>query len=137
MRRRPLEKVAHMSMPETAIYENNRLVPRENKIRSPWKRGNMELVSVSSGVQTFSDQQFRLRVFVSDASHHPASFFGGNDINQVQKSFRVILYSISREHLHSRFLRRSTEAYIAQPLQLPGPQRHSRIAGTLGYPIPE
>lgn len=69
-----------MAVPETAVGEKHRLVAREYNIRFAWQIAVMQPKPEPQGVQTATQDQFRLRVGASDARHHAASHRRGNDV---------------------------------------------------------
>ena len=78
--RRPFEEVAIMAVPETSVGEKDRLVAGEYNIRFAWQIAVMQPESESQGVQTTTQNQFRLCVGAPDARHHAASYRRGNDV---------------------------------------------------------
>jgi len=70
---RPFKQMAVVLMPETAIYENDGPVPRENQIGLARQVFRMQPVAQPSRMQRAPNQQFRLRMATSDGSHIPAA----------------------------------------------------------------
>jgi len=72
-----------MTVPETAVDEDNRLVLRENQIRLAGKVFGMKPVAEAPLVQGFTDQHFGFGILAPDARHHPAA---GGRINNIRHS---------------------------------------------------
>ena len=71
--RRQTEHPAVMSVPEAAVNENCRTVPREDDIRFSRKLLNIRAVPETPRMQRLSYGHFRPRVLAAHRRHHPAS----------------------------------------------------------------
>jgi hypothetical protein len=60
-------------MPEAAMNEDDLFPARENQVRTPRKRANMQAKSVSHGVDQFPHEQLRFGIPPCDCGHAPAS----------------------------------------------------------------
>ncbi|GAO00790.1 hypothetical protein Gxy13693_063_004 [Komagataeibacter xylinus NBRC 13693] len=65
-----------MAMPEAAMDENYGPVFWKYQIRRTRQLSIMQSEAETKGMQAFSQDHFRLRVFPADTSHHPAPLFG-------------------------------------------------------------
>lgn len=77
---RPLEKVAFMCMPETTVNKYNSIITWKYEVGFAGQVFVVKPESVSTSVNTFSDQKLQLGVSTAYASHHTAARRGVNDI---------------------------------------------------------
>lgn len=62
-----------MFMPQTAVYQNNGPVPRENEIGAPRQGTFVKSVPETHAKQAFADDVLRLRVFATNSGHAVAT----------------------------------------------------------------
>ncbi len=62
-----------MAVPETPVYEKDRMIFGKNKVRMTGDFRVVKPVAESLSVKTFPDKNFRLCVSGPDAPHHAAS----------------------------------------------------------------
>ena len=70
-----------MSVPETSMNENDRLVSRQNDVRFPGKSLDIDTITKSAGKKGFAKRNFRLRTLAPDSGHDLGSFFSAPDIH--------------------------------------------------------
>jgi hypothetical protein len=70
---RPLEEPTIMFVPEATVYEQSDFARRKYKVGTAWQTGTTKSISESLRMQRPANKKLRLRVFTSDAGHHPAS----------------------------------------------------------------
>lgn len=87
-RRRPLEQMAVMMMPEAPIHENDGMMSGEHNIRLAWQVRNMEAVTQAHSVEGFAHDQFRFGIAAPDRSHISASCWGIMNVSQNQAALR-------------------------------------------------
>lgn len=68
-------------MPEAAVHEYDRIVPRQNDVRLTGKILAMEAEAVAQRVEEGSDANLRLGVLPSYRSHIAASLFRSVDVD--------------------------------------------------------
>jgi len=80
-------------MPEASVYEHHRLVTRQDDVWSTGKVASVKAEAVAELVQRPSDGELRLRVPLTDARHHGASF--GINCSRFGQNFRPLFKSTS------------------------------------------
>jgi hypothetical protein len=79
----PREQVAIVSVPEAAVNKKHRIQTRKDHVRSA-RQFCVEPISETLGVKTPAQDQLGLRVLASNAGHHPAADFRGDNVNHLQ-----------------------------------------------------
>ena len=69
-----------MTMPETAVHENDLTARYEHKIRFTRQVSAMQAVTVAQRVDEVPDDQFRLCIRATDARHALRTLCGGQDV---------------------------------------------------------
>jgi hypothetical protein len=60
-----------VSVPETAMNEDNSLIPGENNVGFAGKLSAVQAEAESFGKQLLAEQEFGLCILPPDAGHHP------------------------------------------------------------------
>jgi hypothetical protein len=79
-----------MTVPKTAVDENDLLISGQNNIRIARQFSNMQTESISHSMQDTSDLYFRLGVPTSNSGHDPTSFALVKDVRHSLASFERI-----------------------------------------------
>ncbi len=72
-----------MPMPETAMYEYNSIIFRQDDVRSAWQILSVESKTKTHPVKQRANVDFRLCILAIDTAHVPAAFFDREFINHV------------------------------------------------------
>jgi hypothetical protein len=70
-----------MTMPETAMHEDNRTMLRKHNVRPAGEVFSVQPVSVAERVEQRANPHFRPAVPGFDSRHVPAALFGGVNVD--------------------------------------------------------
>jgi hypothetical protein len=76
-----------MSVPETAMRQNNSPVAAKDEIGAPWKFRVVQPETQSGRMKTAAQQQLGLGVLPSDSAHIPPALLGREDVHLMKPSF--------------------------------------------------
>jgi len=96
----PFKKMTLMSMPETTMNEYNSIISWKHKVWLAWKIFIIKSEAVSTGMNTFADQKFKLGICPADSSHHPTARRSVNNIRHEALYYRTCLLAALKNGEH-------------------------------------
>lgn len=125
-RGRETKQRAVMPMPEATVNHDHRPITGKNKVRCPRQTFVIQPVAKPKTVKGRTYHTFRNRVATTYASHHAASGFLVDAINQ----HRPLLYKMAHTP------RQSTGTGSGPTPEPPAQRQHCQAGDRPGYPIP-